>query len=62
MSVEDVRGDVVADDIFKLIQRIEIAVAHLGGDAEGDMQHLSEVHVIVRAGLIVTQRLRKLIR
>ena len=62
MSVEDIRGDVVADNVFKLVQRIEIAVAHLGGDTEGDVQHLAEMHVVVRAGLVVAQRLRELLR
>ena len=53
MAVEEVAGDAFGDDCFVGFQGVEVAVAHLGGDLEADVEKLADVGIVAGVALVV---------
>ena len=53
VAVEEVAGDTLGDDGLVGFEGIEIAVSHLGGDFEADVEELADVGVVAEVGLVV---------
>lgn len=55
MAVEEVTGDALGDDLVVGLEGIEVAVAHLGGDFEADVEELADVGVVAGVALVVRE-------
>lgn len=55
VAVQEVAGDAFGDDGFVGFEGVEVAVSHLGGDLEADVEELADVRVVARVGLVVRE-------
>ena len=53
VAVEEVAGDALGDDCFICFEGVEVAVSHLGGDFESDVEELADVGVVAGVALVV---------
>jgi len=53
VAVEEVLGDAFGDDLLVGVKGVEVAVTHLGGDFETDVEELTEVGIVSGIALIV---------
>ena len=53
MAVEEVGGDALGDDRFVGLEGVEVAITHLGGDLEADVEELANVGIEAGVALIV---------
>ncbi len=56
MPIKEVRRHISGDALFVGLECLQVAVAHLRGDLEADVQELAEAGVVGRVALIVAQR------
>lgn len=55
MAVEEVAGDALGDDGVVCLEGVEVAVTHLGGDLEADVEELADVGVVAGVALVVRE-------
>ena len=53
VAVEEVAGDAFGDDGLVAFEGVEVAVSHLGGDFEADVEELADVGVVAGVALVV---------
>ncbi len=56
VSAVEVVGDVASDDLGVFVEEVEVALALLGGELEGDVDELAEAAVEARVRRLVAQR------
>ena len=55
MAVEEVSSDALGDNGVVGFKGVEVAVSHLGGYLETDVEELADVGIITRVALVVSQ-------
>ena len=53
VAVQEVTGDALGDDCFIFFEGVEVAVTHLGGDLEADVEELAKVGVVAWVALVM---------
>ena len=53
MALEEIAGDAFGNDGLVSLQGIEVAITHLGGDLEADVEELADVGVVAGVALVV---------